>query len=125
MSRRTLDEVLADARSNLDRVQPQDLDRHIREGAIVVDVRDSALRSSQGKLPGAEIIDLTVLEWRLAPSSDFRSVDVEEGQTVILVCSEGFSSSLAAARLKELGVEGATDLVGGYKAWRAYTDTSD
>ena len=122
---RTLDQVLAAARSRLDRVDPIDLSAHVADGAVVVDVRDSALRQSQGTLPGAQVIDLTVLEWRLAPSSGFRSVDLQEGQEVILVCSEGFSSSLAAARLKDLGVEGATDLVGGFKAWKAHEDFSE
>jgi len=85
-----------------------------------VDVRDSAQRSEQGELPGAQVIDLTVLEWRLAPSSEHRSIDVLPNQRVILVCSEGFSSSLAAVRLKSLGVAGATDLEGGFKAWSAW-----
>ncbi|MCP4249334.1 MAG: rhodanese-like domain-containing protein, partial [bacterium] len=68
-------------------------------------------------LPGA-IIDLAVLEWRLAPSSNQRTIDIEPDQRVILVCRHGYSSSLAAVRLQELGIAGATDLVGGYEAWR-------
>ena len=125
MSDRSLAEVLAEARERLDRVAPQDLEHRIAGGAIVVDVRDSALRDRQGDMPGAHIIDLTLLEWRLAPSSEFRTIEVEPGQEVILVCSEGFSSSLAAARLKDLGVDGATDLVGGFKAWRAMERRSE
>lgn len=116
----TIDALLARARDRLDRVSPNDLVSAMRDGAIVVDVRDTAQRLEQGELPGAHVIDLTVLEWRLAPSSDSRSIDVSPNQKVILVCSEGFSSSLAAVRLQKLGVSGATDLEGGFKAWSAF-----
>jgi rhodanese-related sulfurtransferase len=92
----------------------------MHEGAIVVDVRDSAQRATQGPLPGALVIDLTVLEWRLAPSSATRIADIDPDQRVILVCSEGYSSTLAAARLQDLGVSGATDLEGGFTAWSAW-----
>jgi rhodanese-related sulfurtransferase len=116
----TIDELLARARSRLERVSPPDLESAVAGGAIVVDVRDTAQRLEQGELPGAHVIDLTVLEWRLAPSSDTRSIDLSPRQQVILVCSEGFSSSLAAARLQDLGVRGATDLEGGFNAWSAW-----
>ena len=115
-----IDALLARARNRLDRVSPENLASAVRDGAIVVDVRDSAQRLEQGDLPGAHAIDLTVLEWRLAPSSDSRSFDVSPNQQVILVCSDGFSSSLAAARLQKLGVSGATDLEGGFTAWSAW-----
>ncbi|MGA9596342.1 MAG: rhodanese-like domain-containing protein, partial [Acidimicrobiia bacterium] len=91
----------------------------MRDGAVVVDVRDTAIRHREGELPGAHVVDLTVLEWRLAPSSTTRTFEIAPGQKVILVCSDGYSSSLAAARLQDLGVPGATDLIGGYRAWRA------
>jgi rhodanese-related sulfurtransferase len=116
----TIDALLARARDRLDRVSPKDLVSAMRDGAIVVDVRDTAQRLEQGELPGAHVIDLTILEWRLAPSSDSRSIDLSPNHQVILVCSEGFSSSLAAVRLQELGVPGATDLEGGFKAWSAW-----
>jgi rhodanese-related sulfurtransferase len=116
----TIDALLERARGRLDRVSPPALASAVHDGAIVVDVRDTAQRMEQGELPGAYVIDLTVLEWRLAPSSASRSIDVSPDQRVILVCSEGFSSSLAAARLQSLGVSGATDLVGGFKAWSAW-----
>ncbi len=112
----TIDEYLSAARQRLDRVQPEDLAREVVAGVILVDVRDTAQRQRQGELPGA-IIDLTVLQRRLAPSSNQRTIDIEPDQRVILVCRDGYSSSLAAARLQELGVAGATDLVGGYAAW--------
>ena len=117
----TLPELLAAARDRLDRVAPGDLTAEMEAGAIIVDTRDSALRADQGELPGALVINLTVLEWRLAPSSPNRTVDLAPGQKVILVCSEGYSSSLAAARLRDLGVERATDLIGGFKAWAGLT----
>ena len=116
---RTLDDILASARARLDRVPPSDLQAAIDAGSIVVDVRDSAQRATQGPLPGALVIDLTVLEWRLAPSSATRITEIEPDQRVILVCSEGYSSSLAAARLQDLGITGATDLEGGFTAWRS------
>ena len=116
----TIDALLARARGRLDRVSPLDLASAVSDGAVVVDVRDTAQRIEQGELPGAHVIDLTVLEWRLAPSSASRSIDVSPDQQVILVCSEGFSSSLAAARLQSLGLSGATDLEGGFKAWAAW-----
>ena len=117
---RTLDDILASARARLDRVPPSDLQAAIDAGSIVVDVRDSAQRATQGPLHGALVIDLTVLEWRLAPSSATRIADIDPDQRVILVCSEGYSSSLAAARLQDLGVSGATDLEGGFTAWSAW-----
>ncbi len=113
----TIDTYLARARSLLARVEPEDLEREMSAGAVVVDVRDSARRASDGSIPGAIEMDYTVLEWRLAPSSDTR-LDIDPDAKVIVVCNEGYSSSLAAARLQQLGVPNATDLVGGYLAWK-------
>lgn len=115
----TIAEMLAEARTRLDRVPPDRFQAEVDAGALVVDVRDSALRERQGDLDGAIPIDLTVLEWRLAPSSDSRIVDIEANQRVIVVCNEGFSSSLAAARLQRLGITGATDVIGGFTALKA------
>lgn len=114
----TLDEYLEAARARLQRVDPGDLERAIADGAVVVDIRPEANRAEEGDLPGALVIDRVVLEWRLAPSSDARIVDLEPGQQVILFCNDGYQSSLAATTLLDLGVDGATDLVGGYRAWR-------
>lgn len=119
----SIDEVLAQARERLERIAPRDLEAELDAGALVVDVRDTAIRNAEGELPGAHVIDLTVLEWRLAPSSATRAFELDPGQKVILVCSDGYSSSLAAARLVDLGVPGATDLVGGYRGWRALRAT--
>ena len=116
----TISQLLGDARDRLERLEPEDLKVAVKVGAVVSDIRDSALRSVQGSLPDAHVIGLTVFEWRLVPSSDARIPEIGHEQHVILVCSEGFSSSLAASRLKDLGVVNATDLVGGFKAWAAF-----
>jgi rhodanese-related sulfurtransferase len=111
----TIDELLAAARARLDRVQPQDLERAIADGALLIDLRPVEERERDGELAGAIVIDRNVLEWRLAPSSQWRIVDVKPDQRVIVVCTDGYQSSLAAANLQELGLNGATDVVGGYR----------
>ncbi len=113
-----LDAFLENARSRIDRVEPKDLEMAMSGGALLIDIRPVENRSREGDMPGAMVIDRLVLEWRLAPSSDHRIVNLEPGQQVIVFCNEGYSSSLAAATLRELGVDGATDLVGGYRAWK-------
>jgi rhodanese-related sulfurtransferase len=114
----TIDEYLESARARLNRVSPEDLDAAIADGALAVDIRPERNRVDEGEIPDAIVIDRGVLEWRLAPSSDARTIDVEPGQQVILFCNDGYQSSVAAATLLDLGVDGATDLVGGYRAWR-------
>jgi rhodanese-related sulfurtransferase len=114
----TIDEYLESARSRLTRVEPTDLASAVEAGALLVDIRPEVNRIEEGEIPGAVVIDRIVLEWRLAPSSSHRSFDIDPGQQVILFCNEGYQSSLAAASLVDLGVDGATDLVGGYRAWR-------
>lgn len=114
----TIDEYLESARSRLTRVQPADVETAVDRGALLVDIRPDVNRHDEGAMPGAVVIDRIVLEWRLAPSSDARAFDLEPGQQVILFCNDGYQSSLAAAALLDLGVDGATDLVGGYRAWK-------
>lgn len=114
----TINEYLEMARARLDRVAPEDLKTAMAAGALLVDIRPEANRLAEGELPGAMVIDRGVLEWRLSPSSDARVVDVKPGQKVILCCNEGYQSSLAAAELIDLGVDGATDLIGGYRGWQ-------
>jgi len=116
-----IDELLRAARASLDRVAPADLEDQVNAGAIIVDIRPVEQRERDGDLPGALVVDRNVLEWRLAPSSDTRIVDVAPGQSVIVVCNQGYQSSLAAATLQDLGLAGATDLEGGFEAlvtWR-------
>jgi rhodanese-related sulfurtransferase len=117
----TVDAWLTGARARLDRVQPQDLAQEIADGAIVIDTRDSADREAEGALPGAVIVTRNVLEWRMIPSSPTRLEGITADSRVIIVCNDGFSSSIAAASLHDLGLPRATDLVGGYRAWRAAT----
>lgn len=112
----TIDELLAEARAKLDRVRAEDLSDEVARGAILIDARPIEERQRDGDLEGAIVIDRNVLEWRLAPSSEHRVVDVEAEQRVIVVCTDGYQSSLAAANLQRLGLLGATDLIGGYRA---------
>ena len=112
-----VDELVAKARSRLDRVQVENLKKEAEAGAIVVDTRSAEQRERDGEIPGAHVIHSNVLLWRLSPSSESRIFDVAEDQKVIVVCDMGLSSSVAAAALHEVGVPQATDLVGGYQAW--------
>ena len=116
-----VDEFLAGARARLDRVQPQDLARAMADGALVIDTRDSADREAEGELPGSVIVTRNVLEWRMSPSSPTCLEGVTADSLVIIVCNDGFSSSIAAAGLHDLGLPRATDLLGGYRTWRAAT----
>jgi rhodanese-related sulfurtransferase len=113
-----IDALLARAPADLDRVQPADLDREMADGAVVVDTRPVEQRTRDGELPGAVVVDRNVLEWRLDPSSAHRlPLAVSSDVRYVIVCNEGYSSSLAAATLRELGLHRATDLVGGFQAW--------
>jgi rhodanese-related sulfurtransferase len=116
-----IDRLLEEARAGLDRVDPADLADEVAAGALVVDLRPAANREAEGSLPSAVVIERIHLEWRLDPTSDHRIPEASADRRVILVCNEGYSSSLAAATLRQLGVLRATDLVGGYRAWRALT----
>jgi rhodanese-related sulfurtransferase len=119
-ARRTVEELLAEARSRLDRVTAAGLAAEQAAGALVGDVRAAADREREGELPGAVVIDRNVLEWRLDPASAHRiSGATGYDRRVIVVCNDGYSSSLAAATLQDLGLHRATDLAGGYRAWSA------
>jgi rhodanese-related sulfurtransferase len=116
---RTIDEVLADARSRLRRLSPQEAAAASREGAVLVDIRPAAQRAAEGEIPAALIVERNVLEWRFDPACDARLPIARYDLQVIVVCSEGYTSSLAAAALQELGLTRATDLTGGFRAWAA------
>jgi rhodanese-related sulfurtransferase len=120
MSDRSIDELLDEARRKLDRVSVETLDEEVANGALVVDIRPVEQRERDGEMPGAIVIDRNVLEWRLDPSSDHRIPETSYGCRVVLVCNEGYASSLAAATLRGFGLD-ATDLVDGYQAWLAAT----
>jgi rhodanese-related sulfurtransferase len=114
-----IDQMLADARSQLQRVDPRELAAEVAAGALVVDIRPVENRQSEGELPGAVVIDRNVLEWRLDPTSVHRIAGTAPDRRIVLVCNEGYQSSLAAAGLQRLGLEQATDLIGGYRQWRS------
>jgi rhodanese-related sulfurtransferase len=110
--------LLADSRAHLDRVRPPDLAAELAAGALVVDIRPIEQRAADGELPGAVVVDRNVLEWRLDPTSPHRLDAIEDpDRRVVIVCNEGYGSSLAAYTLQQLGLGRATDLVGGYRAW--------
>ena len=117
-----IDAHLAEVRAGLDRVAPEDLADEVAAGALVVDLRPEANRIEEGELPGAVVIERIHLEWRLDPTSGAAIAEASEDRRVILVCNESYASSLAAADLRALGLAKATDLVGGYRAWRAMLD---
>jgi rhodanese-related sulfurtransferase len=121
VARKTIDDLLQEARRRLDRLEPEQADVAQQEGALLVDTRSGDARRRDGVIPGSLHIPLSVLEWRLDPAADpaFHNPHIHGlGQQLILVCAHGFSSSLAAARLQELGFSRATDLAGGFAAWR-------
>lgn len=113
---RSIDQYLADVRAKLNRVAPEDFEAVVDAGAFVVDIRPSDAREREGELPGAVVVERNVLEWRLSPLSDAQEYDLDASSHVIIVCREGYQSSLAAATLQELGLPNATDLIGGYQA---------
>jgi rhodanese-related sulfurtransferase len=118
---RPIDDVLAETRRRLPvRVKPEDLADVMAAGGLVVDTRSQAQRERDGELPGAVVVERNVLEWRLDPASPHRLDGADDYErTIVVVCDEGYASSLAAASLQDLGLVNATDLDGGYQAWKA------
>jgi rhodanese-related sulfurtransferase len=115
-----VDELLAAARRDLRRLTPQEAVAAAERGALLVDTRTEAQRRCQGEIPGALVIDRTVLEWRLDPRSEWRIAEaIGYDLPVVVLCRQGYSSSLAAASLREVGLHRATDVVGGVEAWIA------
>ncbi|MEV0563993.1 rhodanese-like domain-containing protein [Dactylosporangium sp. NPDC050588] len=115
MSGRSIDEILASARSRLTRVTPAE----VPGDAVLVDIRPAAQRALEGEIPGALIVERNVLEWRFDPRSDARLPIADRFDLpVVVFCSEGYTSSLAAASLQDLGLHRATDLTGGFQAWK-------
>jgi rhodanese-related sulfurtransferase len=117
---RTIDDLLAEARARIVRVTPREAAARVAAGAFLVDIRPAAQRLREGEVPGSLIVERNVLEWRFDPASDARlpeatGYDVD----VIVLCSEGYTSSLAADALRSLGLDRATDVIGGFLAWAA------
>jgi rhodanese-related sulfurtransferase len=117
---RSIDALLAEARSRITRLSVHEAAERVAAGALLVDIRPAAQRAREGEVPGALVVERNVLEWRFDPASDARlpeatGYDVE----VVVLCSEGYTSSLAADALRSLGLSRATDVVGGFVAWAA------
>lgn len=119
-----IDQLLAAARVVLDRVAPEQLADEVAAGAVLIDLRPEANRTAEGELPGAIVVERIHLEWRLDPTSGHSIPEAATDARVILFCNEGYASSLAAADLHALGITRATDLIGGYRAWRDHVDAS-
>ena len=117
---KTVAQLLDEARARLRRLSPAETADALAAGALVVDTRPAAQREREGEMPGARVIERNVLEWRLDPDSPDRIPDVTGyDQVVVVLCSEGYSSSLAAAALQDMGFRNATDVTGGFQAWKA------
>jgi rhodanese-related sulfurtransferase len=118
--RRSLEQLLADARSRIERLEPEQAWDAMQEGAVLIDTRADAARARDGVVPGSLHVPRTVLEWRLDPASEWRSPHAPPlDARVLVLCEHGFSSSLAAATLAELGFVRTGDVVGGFEAWAA------
>jgi rhodanese-related sulfurtransferase len=115
----TVDQLLATARSTLMRLTPTEARAALAHGAVLVDIRSDSQRERDGIVPGARYIPRNVLEWRCDPASEARDpVTSEPGRLLMLMCDEGYQSSLAAATLQRFGLTRATDVIGGFQAWR-------
>jgi rhodanese-related sulfurtransferase len=117
----SIEQILSAARGRLRRLSPDEAYQMTAEtGGILVDIRPEGQRAVEGSIPGALIVERNVLEWRFDPASESRlPIAKDHHIQVIVFCSEGYASSLAAAALQDLGLWRATDLVGGFHAWRA------
>lgn len=119
MGRMTIDDLLAAARSGLCRLHPVQALAAMRSGAALIDIRSDTQIARDGTIAGALVVTRNVLEWRLDPASQHRHPQAPHlGEHVILLCDEGYQSSLAAATLQQLGFTHATDVDGGFRAWR-------
>lgn len=115
----TIHDMLANARARIGRLTPAEVQSAVEDGAVVVDTRDSADRAAEGVIPGSVCVTRNTLEWRVDSTSGAPDPRINDpDQQLIVVCNDGYSSSLAAASLVELGFLNAADLVGGYRAWK-------
>ncbi len=121
MTRKTVDDLLNEARAKLDRLEPEEALAAQQAGALLIDTRSAEERRRRGVIPGALHIPRTVLEWRVDPGTapEYRNPHIHGlDQRLVVVCAHGYSSSLAAATLQELGYTRATDVIGGFEAWK-------
>lgn len=115
-----IEELLDESRRKLERLTPTDALNAVANGAVLIDIRSETQRAKDGTIPEARFVPRNVLEWRLDPSSPSRDPELARADAVIiLMCDEGYQSSLAAAVLQTLGLRRATDVVGGFQAWSA------
>lgn len=123
MPEAAVDRLLAESRAVIGhRPGPAELEAITAAGGWVVDIRPVGLREADGALPGAVVIDRNQLEWRLDPTSPHRQDGFDDpDRVVVLVCDEGYASSVAAADLRRLGLTATTDLDGGYQAWKRFS----
>jgi rhodanese-related sulfurtransferase len=116
----TVARLLAAARARLKRVTPEQAYAAMSDGALLVDIRSDNQRAADGLIPGARIVSRNVLEWRLDPACPHRDPELGRPEArLMLLCNEGFQSSLAAATARSFGIAAATDVIGGFQAWRA------
>ncbi|MFE7748473.1 rhodanese-like domain-containing protein [Streptomyces sp. NPDC057428] len=115
-----IDELVDRVRAGYTRVGPDEAAAAAEQGALLVDIRYAALREADGLIPGALVIERNELEWRLDPRGSHRVPEaVSHDLRIVIICNEGYASSLAVASLRQLGLHRATDLTGGFQAWRA------
>ena len=118
--RQTIDRLLAAARSRIERLEPEAASRAVGEGALLVDTRCGDDRRRDGTIPGSVHVPLSVLFWRLDPSSGHDDPVLSDlARPIVLICAHGYSSSLAAATLRDLGFASVADVIGGFEAWAA------
>ena len=118
-NRRTLEELLDAARARIEQLEPTEAFAATKRGAFLIDIRSDLDRERDGIIPGSLHIPRTVLEWRLDPDSSWRNPHVGGlGERIVLLCDHGYSSSLAAAALVDLGFGRAGEVIGGFAAWR-------
>ncbi|WP_326684982.1 rhodanese-like domain-containing protein [Streptomyces microflavus] len=115
-----IDELLERVRAGYDRIGPHEASAAAADGALLVDIRYAALRDRDGLIPGALVVERNELEWRLDPQGSHRAAEaVSHDLPVVVICNEGYASSLAVTSLRQLGLHRSTDLIGGFQAWRA------
>jgi rhodanese-related sulfurtransferase len=119
-SRLSAAQLLEQARACLERLTPEEAGAAVLAGALLIDIRSEVQRERDGVIPRSQFISRNVLEWRCDPASPWRDQAITDvGARIILICNEGYQSSLAAATLQQLGLSDATDVIGGFQAWKA------
>jgi rhodanese-related sulfurtransferase len=119
MVTRNVEQLVDDARGEIERLSPEETFRSLRDGALLIDIRPQQQRHEHGVVPNALIIERNVLEWRLDPSSAFRIPEATgHDRHVLVLCQQGYASSLAAASLRALGYTRVGDVIGGFDAWQ-------